>query len=767
MPEERKPGSFDIKYENRYSNTKELFYSQHDPDQMNVIDFKQDYTVLIRKKLYYAINQNNNESYIKIFQFNNFMNLRTSHSVYGKGGASVSIRGGERVVVADKEKVDSRGWENFEDILAGWNDETDKDWKDVNLQDKFISKYKKYDWVIAEKADIEPMDEIYIFAKSRRAKESNGEYEFKQIFFGYISTVTKTYTAGQGGPVINISAEDHLKLLHISRIANLPVMDNRLTIPGARLDGHGFWVIEDDYLYNGIDPNTLQPISSGASFVFTNSFAGKEAHMIIKQLCIEAGIPLNKLEKRIEKTSRVPFAVQLRGNISDIFSGDFTTRLVYCQKAAEILNLEFFADEEGNIVWKIPSWNVGINRLPDNNMGYDVSFLYDVDGNLTQIGENGEVEETIAAIQPPAAQTRTVTKEVTRKVVYTVKKGDTLWDLAKKFLGRPTRWPEIYKANKSKIKDPHYIYPGQRFMINVTEKVKVKEEIEDPAPKKKDNGLTGEDGVPELSGLTDNKIRVIFPDEIISFSFVDSDKEIYTSAQVTAETPLVHMAQTGAVQAVQRAVYDPGLIAKFGVRVFPPVTTPIIGGAKGAEIYANLLIIKSISNRYTGSLQIIEDSSIRVGDPIRFHIYDETPFPELKKRDENFLSNPVNAQAVFYVDAIDRSISVNSVSTMTLSLRAGRMMGMPSLYDKAYELYRPFYEETVLPPTPEDPQPKEGGKEYTVVKGDSLWKIAVKFYGAGQGGKWRDIYEANRKDTGKGVLTSPDRIYAGQIIKIP
>jgi NitT/TauT family transport system substrate-binding protein len=48
---------------------------------------------------------------------------------------------------------------------------------------------------------------------------------------------------------------------------------------------------------------------------------------------------------------------------------------------------------------------------------------------------------------------------------YTVEKGDTLSALALRHYGDPFKWEKIYEANKETMKNPHYIYVGQRIII--------------------------------------------------------------------------------------------------------------------------------------------------------------------------------------------------------------------------------------------------------------------------------------------------------------
>lgn len=58
--------------------------------------------------------------------------------------------------------------------------------------------------------------------------------------------------------------------------------------------------------------------------------------------------------------------------------------------------------------------------------------------------------------------------------------------------------------------------------------------------------------------------------------------------------------------------------------------------------------------------------------------------------------------------------------------------------------------------------PTTEARLYTVKSGDTLWKIAEEMYGKGQGAKYTVIFEANTP-----MLNHPDKIYPGQVLRIP
>jgi len=97
---------------------------------------------------------------------------------------------------------------------------------------------------------------------------------------------------------------------------------------------------------------------------------------------------------------------------------------------------------------------------------------------------------------------------------YTIKKGDTLWDLSHKFYNSQWDWPGLWEMNQN-IKNPHWIYPGKKIQIFLKENAAAKLAVAKIEEVKKD----------------------IPPEKIIpSFSFSEMEKIGFVKK--TAEQPL-------------------------------------------------------------------------------------------------------------------------------------------------------------------------------------------------------------------------------------
>lgn len=82
-----------------------------------------------------------------------------------------------------------------------------------------------------------------------------------------------------------------------------------------------------------------------------------------------------------------------------------------------------------------------------------------------------EIKEVRIATRPLVVRRTTVTKKVSVKKSgstarkYTVKKGDTLWAIAKKYYGNGAQYTKIYNANRGLIKNPNLIHIGWKLTI--------------------------------------------------------------------------------------------------------------------------------------------------------------------------------------------------------------------------------------------------------------------------------------------------------------
>ena len=102
---------------------------------------------------------------------------------------------------------------------------------------------------------------------------------------------------------------------------------------------------------------------------------------------------------------------------------------------------------------------------------------------------------------------------------YVVKRGDTMWSLASRFLDNPFNWPQIWQQNPH-IEDPHWIYPGDILMI-IPEAVKKQRKI-DGLPVERVGGGQVEEAAAVEEGASEFDFNT---------STIKKDRVIYTSAQ--------------------------------------------------------------------------------------------------------------------------------------------------------------------------------------------------------------------------------------------
>lgn len=114
----------------------------------------------------------------------------------------------------------------------------------------------------------------------------------------------------------------------------------------------------------------------------------------------------------------------------------------------------------------------GYDIVDDVSEGFDIT----VNVKMKQYKAYGTKTTDISAYVRKSASTRDGGQNNAGKK-YKIVSGDTLWGIAKRFLGKGSRWPEIYNANKSIIEsvakkhgkssssNGHWIYPGTEITI--------------------------------------------------------------------------------------------------------------------------------------------------------------------------------------------------------------------------------------------------------------------------------------------------------------
>jgi nucleoid-associated protein YgaU len=111
------------------------------------------------------------------------------------------------------------------------------------------------------------------------------------------------------------------------------------------------------------------------------------------------------------------------------------------------------------------------------DLGLDAEGLdIEVEGDKVRIkgrAKSQEAKEKVVLALGNVAGVAKVEEDITTEkaekeaVFHTVEAGDNLSAIAQKYLGKASRYPEIFEANKPMLKDPDKIYPGQMLRIPV------------------------------------------------------------------------------------------------------------------------------------------------------------------------------------------------------------------------------------------------------------------------------------------------------------
>ena len=134
---------------------------------------------------------------------------------------------------------------------------------------------------------------------------------------------------------------------------------------------------------------------------------------------------------------------------------------------------------------KKPFQFIVVRQRPDGQMIFDTNITVSMESyNIKEQAKNGldlilsvklkqykefrtkvvkAVGSRTASIQPQREQNNSPAPK--KETTYTVKKGDCLWNIAKKMYGNGADYKKIASANGGKIKNPNLIYPGQVLTI--------------------------------------------------------------------------------------------------------------------------------------------------------------------------------------------------------------------------------------------------------------------------------------------------------------
>ena len=163
-------------------------------------------------------------------------------------------------------------------------------------------------------------------------------------------------------------------------------------------------------------------------------------------LLLRKGAPLKTAKFTLTFANPNPLEVQ---------TGQFAALAALAGTSERVL-MRYGPNEAG--LWRITACSIAsVRRHPTTNE------ITQMTASLTMT-QASDAAPAVGPITPPAPPAPPQGSPPAPRT-YVVVRGDCLWTIAKRYYGSGPLWPRIYDANRSQIKNPNLIYPGQRFVI--------------------------------------------------------------------------------------------------------------------------------------------------------------------------------------------------------------------------------------------------------------------------------------------------------------
>jgi LysM repeat protein len=171
-----------------------------------------------------------------------------------------------------------------------------------------------------------------------------------------------------------------------------------------------------------------------------------------------------------ERSGREPLLLRKGSKLKTMAFSVLATdvRNMFASQATAVNAIEALANTRERVIVRYGPQEAGLWRVEDAS--YTSELRHPVTSEITRMVISltlKRASDPAPAVGPVTGGTRPAPAppkprpQRTHRVV----KGNTLWGIAQRYYGRGTLWPRIYDANRKKIKNPHWIYPGQVFVI--------------------------------------------------------------------------------------------------------------------------------------------------------------------------------------------------------------------------------------------------------------------------------------------------------------